>query len=67
MTSAELLVDGVVDTTEAKRFLSVGTTRLYDILNSGDLISLKVGKKRMIPKRALVAFLEARLNEAAGE
>ncbi|MBA4757745.1 helix-turn-helix domain-containing protein [Sphingosinicella sp.] len=46
---------------EAKRQLCVGTTRLYQLVNSGELDSVRLGKRRLIK----VASIRRLLGEEA--
>jgi excisionase family DNA binding protein len=43
---------------EAARRLSLGRTRLYQLLGSGELASVQVGKLRRIPTRALRDYVD---------
>jgi excisionase family DNA binding protein len=53
--------DGLMTIEEACRFTKVSRSRLYQLLQCGHLMSLKLGKSRRIPKAGLVAFLEAHM------
>lgn len=50
---------------EAAQSLGVGRTTVYELMNSGDLESVKVGRRRIIPADAVGAFLAARRAVAA--
>ena len=52
-TDVELLTP-----TEAARRLSLGRTRLYQLLGSGELPSVRVGKLRRIPAKAVRAYVD---------
>lgn len=52
-TDVELLTP-----TEAARRLSLGRTRLYQLLGSGEIASVRVGKLRRIPARAVRAYVD---------
>lgn len=43
---------------EAARLLSVGTRKVEYMVNNGELESVKIGRARRIPRRALVALIE---------
>ena len=43
---------------EAGRQLNVGRTVMYELIRSGRLRSVKVGKLRLIPTSALVEFVD---------
>jgi excisionase family DNA binding protein len=44
---------------EAGHQLNIGRTVMYELIRSGRLRSVKVGKLRLIPSSALVEFVEA--------
>ncbi|QDM25229.1 helix-turn-helix domain-containing protein [Tardiphaga sp. vice352] len=46
----------------AKRMLSCGTTRLYDLLNSGELQSYRDGKSRKVLIASLQSYVRRRLD-----
>lgn len=48
---------------EASRLLGIGKTRLYELMRSGDIPSLRVGKSRRIPVREVEAWIERLLDE----
>ncbi len=43
---------------EAASRLGVGRTTIFGLLAAGDLQSLKIGRRRLIPTAALAAFVE---------
>jgi excisionase family DNA binding protein len=43
---------------EVRGFLGIGETLIYDLLAQGKLRSVKAGRRILIPKTALDAFLE---------
>ena len=49
---------------EAARLLNVGRSTVYDLIRSGRLRSIKIGRRRLVPRAALDALL-AELEEAA--
>jgi excisionase family DNA binding protein len=53
-SDSELLVSPA----EAARRLSVGRTRLFQLLASGELASVQVGKLRRIPTQALRDYVD---------
>jgi excisionase family DNA binding protein len=55
-TDVELLTP-----TEAARRLSLGRTRLYQLIGSGEIASVRVGKLRRIPARAVRAYVDGLL------
>ena len=51
------MADGAVGIEEARRFSGLGRTVLYQLMTQGRLPFVKVGARRLIPRRALVALL----------
>lgn len=54
------------DIADASELTKLGRSKLYELMASGELESVKVGKRRLIPHAALVAFVE-RLREESRE
>lgn len=44
---------------EAGQLLRIGRNNMYRLVNSGQIQSIKVGRKILIPRNALVRFLSA--------
>lgn len=61
MDPRELVADGLVDVKAAAAFLGIRRAKLYTLLAAGELPSVKIGKSRRIPRRALIEFAAARL------
>jgi hypothetical protein len=53
----ELLADGALGIADAMAFSGLGRTHLYQALGSGRLAYVIKGRRRLIPKRGLVAYL----------
>ncbi len=53
----EVLADGAVTVTEAVRFSGLSRATLYATMSEGGLAYIKRGRRRLIPRRALVAWL----------
>lgn len=51
---------------EAARRLSLGKTRLYELIGSGVIPSVRVGKLRRIPTRALREYVDRLVVEQIG-
>ena len=49
---------------QAVELLSLAPATIYRLLQSGQLVSVKVGKSRRIPARCLDAFVNAAIEEA---
>ena len=43
---------------EVAQELRLGRSAVYELLGSGRLESLKIGRRRLIPREALVAFIQ---------
>ncbi|MCD7888745.1 MAG: helix-turn-helix domain-containing protein [Oscillospiraceae bacterium] len=44
---------------EVCEFLKLGKNKVYELLQSGDIASRKVGRKYLIPKKSVIDFLES--------
>lgn len=54
MDRAEIVVEGLVSVFEAARFLSLSRSKVYNLMESGELRFVKLGRARRIPRRALI-------------
>jgi excisionase family DNA binding protein len=52
-------VDKLFKPTEAAAILGIGRSKIYELMASGRLDSVKIDGCRRIPRRALVAFAES--------
>ena len=50
----EAVADGLVTTKEAAAFLHLSRSTVYELMNKGELVWVKLGGARRIPRRALV-------------
>ena len=50
----DLVSDGLVTIREAAQFLRVSRSKLYDLMDNGELKFVKLGRSRRIPRRALI-------------
>jgi excisionase family DNA binding protein len=46
----------LVTTQEAARQLSIGKTKLYELINSGELHTVKIGGSRRVPVRSIERY-----------
>jgi len=53
----EVVRDGAVDVPEACRFTGLGRSFLYQLMESGALLYVKRGKRRLIPRSELIRLL----------
>jgi excisionase family DNA binding protein len=51
----------------AMKVIDVGRTTLYQLLRTGEIESIKVGRTRIIPADALRDFMERKRQEQNGE
>ena len=51
-----LAQDGFVSIREACEFLSLGETKVYELMDNGELPFCKFGRARRIPRRALIEY-----------
>ena len=42
----------------AAQRLGIGKTKIFELMKSGDLRSVKVGRARLVPERAILEFVE---------
>ena len=54
----------LLSVSEAAYLLSIGRSRCYDLVLGGELRSLKLGRRRLIPREALDAFVTQQLEVA---
>jgi len=52
----------LVTVEEASHILSMGRTRIYQLINSGDLKSVKCGKSRRIVADSIRSYVDAAAN-----
>jgi excisionase family DNA binding protein len=46
---------------EAARLLAIGRSKLFELLASGELASVRIGRLRRVPLRAVEEFIEVRV------
>lgn len=51
---------------QAQTWTNLGHTKMYEMLRRGEIPSIKVGRKRLIPREGLEAWLAERLTEQGG-
>jgi excisionase family DNA binding protein len=54
---AELVADGLMTVPEAQAFSRLSRSNLYGLMEDGSLAYCKVGRRRLIPRRALVEMM----------
>lgn len=59
--ASDLVAEGLLSVGEAARFLSLSRTTLYELMESGRLVYVKLGRARRIPRRAVIALATSNL------
>ncbi len=54
LAAARLVADGLMTVAQASAFLRLGRSRVYELMGSGELPSVRIGRSRRIPRRALI-------------
>lgn len=54
-TDMEALLLSVAD---AKKLIGIGQTKFYELMDAGELEVVKIGRKTMVTRASLVAFIE---------
>lgn len=68
MTPQQLLVsDGVMDVRAAASLLGISRSKVYEMMRDGTLPSLLLGRRRLIPRRALIELLASHLVTNGGQ
>jgi excisionase family DNA binding protein len=50
---------------EVARMLDIGRCRVFDLISSGDLVSVKIGASRRIPEQAVRDYVNRLVDGAA--
>lgn len=67
MDDQEMVKDGLMRISKAAKFLDISRSMMYQLLNSGEMRSVKIGRSRRIPIRFLYEFAEKRLEKLTTE
>jgi excisionase family DNA binding protein len=54
--SAELVADGLLTVKECAEFLHLSRSKIYELMDAGELCFAKLGRSRRIPRRAVIAL-----------
>ena len=57
--------DRLLTADEVADRLGIGRTKVYDLINRGELLSITIDRCRRIPASAVDAFIQRKLKEAA--
>ncbi|MCG8914831.1 helix-turn-helix domain-containing protein [Actinokineospora sp. PR83] len=50
---------------EVARIMQIGRSKVFDLMRSGELASVKIGGSRRVPARAIDSYLDRLMDEAA--
>jgi excisionase family DNA binding protein len=59
--TTELVADGLQRVTEAASFLGISRSHVYQLMDSGVLPYVKLGRSRRVPRRAVLQLAASRL------
>jgi hypothetical protein len=60
-STQDVLGDGTFNIEQAIAFSGLPRSNLYESMSRGELVYTKVGKRRLIPKRALIELMRRNL------
>ena len=63
--ATDLVSGGVMNILEAAEYARLSRAEIYRAMGAGELAFVKVGRRRMIPKNAIIAWLGRHLVAAA--
>lgn len=61
----QLSSDDLLTVEETIQRLRVGRTTVHELVQRGELASIKIGRRRLFPETAVAAFIQRKLEEAA--
>jgi excisionase family DNA binding protein len=61
MTESQVVEEGLKTLSEAQQFVGVSRSGLYSLMERGELAYCKIGRRRLIPKRALIELAQRAL------
>ena len=62
-TNHELASDGALGIRDAAAWLGISRSRFYELLAEGGIPTVRIGRRRVVPRAALRAYLAERLAE----
>jgi excisionase family DNA binding protein len=57
--------DELLTVEEATKRLRIGRTTIHELVQRGELASLKIGRRRLFTETAVAAFIQRKLEEAS--
>ena len=64
LSAEEIVRDGCVSVKEAASFLGISKSTVYQLMESGELRYVRLGGRRLVPRRLLTQLLAQHLTEA---
>jgi len=64
--SAALVADGLLTVRECVEFLHLSRSKIYELMDKGELCFAKIGRCRRIPRRAVIELAARQLQGGAG-
>jgi predicted DNA-binding transcriptional regulator AlpA len=61
LSDEALLADGCLSIPEAVAFSRLSRSQIYEHIRAGDFPTVKNGRRRLVPRRALIRFLAERI------
>ncbi len=61
LSRGELVSEGNLTVPEAARLIRLSRSQLYALMSKGELPFIKIGKRRLVPRRALLDLMERNL------
>lgn len=65
--SLELLAQGAVSVPDARAEFGISRSRLYELIAAGEVRSIKLGKRRLVPRAELARYLAERLEDGGAQ
>ena len=56
----EVVADGLLRISDASKFLGLSRSKLYQLMDRGELPFTKIGRSRRVPRKAVVEFAASR-------
>lgn len=60
-TARELTAEGTLSVIEAARWSGISRTEIYAAIGRGELKTLKIGRRRLVPRKSIHEMLAARM------
>ncbi len=64
MTETASPIRALYDVTEAMALLNLSRSQIYELIRSGRLLTVMVGRRRLVPAEAITAYVALLVSEA---